>query len=598
MVLCTISRPYYPINNWLKVKFQLLGLICEQSAEYCSYSSTMEDIENLPKELQIRPRCLIALTGLNVETNPFHTYVWKSFSQRQSGDVDALRFINLSFDHPYSKAKPKHASHYEWYQVKGIIKRHWMKKHLEELPAVVIVFFDLESNEPNWSGKVKECARRVELVRSNLISRATKLVVTLLQTRPTNEISGDFNAATRIQELSENCQINVKNIYLLEQSEFMLSSVKRLKDELFGMAHSYYHNAAKRVKAHKSNLTKANQQLSIRHDFKIAFFNELKQDSTLALKQYRQAYNNLVELKVPNAHLLELKIVAGFINFKICQIAFQMHGWDAISQFQRHITIFKNAEGMPELGYEHEAWLAKQYDIFGKLFEEATQFDCQASMSQNAGLYFHEAGRHTINRRKLAMRLCSIELVSNINNTSLTLSPSSLRQSSNLGGVVQLEAESQKQSLTDPTSRDGYDKLPEFFGQRPWRNAGQILETTDPVKEREGIMTLQAKEALVDHSKLIIPLFARASLYFERFGAKRMRSYSTYYIAEEFFRKGEFESALDHYNKIVDDFRRSSWTLLFASISHRIYQCATLLGKNSLVIPTAFELLASCILLN
>ncbi|VDO08377.1 unnamed protein product [Rodentolepis nana] len=529
----------------------------------------MDDIENLPKELQIRPRCLIALTGLAVETNPFHTYVWKCFSRRQSDDVDALRFINLPFDHPYSKAKPKHASHYEWYQVKGIIKRHWMKKHLDELPAVVIVFFDLENNEPNWSEKVKECARHVELVRSNLISRATKLVMTLLQNRPTNEICGDINAQTCIQELSERCQINVKNIYLLEQSEFMLSSVKRLKDELFAMAHSYYHNAAKRVKAHKSNLTKANQQLSVRHDFKIAFFNELRQDSTLALKQYRQAYNNLVELKMPNAHLLELKIVAGFINFKICQIAFQMHGWDAISQFQRHITIFKNAVGMPELAYEHEAWLAQQYDIFGKLFEEAAQTNCQASMSQNAGLYFHEAGRHTINRRALAMRLCSINLIStNINSTSLTLSPSSLHQSSSLGSGVHAGVESPKQSLTDPTSHDGYDELPEFFGQRPWRNPGLTPETTDPMREREGIMRLQAKEAL----KIIIPLFTRASSYYERFGAKRIRSYSTYYIAEEYFRKGEFESALDHYNKIVDDFRRSTWPSLFASISHRIYQ--------------------------
>lgn len=47
---------------------------------------------------------------------------------------------------------------------------------------------------------------------------------------------------------------------------------------------------------------------------------------------------------------------------------------------------------------------------------------------------------------------------------------------------------------------DEFDRLPEFFGQRPWRTAGQNLETTDPAKEREGIAALQAKEALVDHS--------------------------------------------------------------------------------------------------
>lgn len=102
-----------------------------------------------------------------------------------------------------------------------------MKKHLEELPAVVIVFFDLESDDPNWSEKVKECALRVNRVRSNLISRGTKFVVTLLQTRFAGEIGSDINATARIQELSELCQMSIKNIYFLQQSEFMLSLIKR-----------------------------------------------------------------------------------------------------------------------------------------------------------------------------------------------------------------------------------------------------------------------------------------------------------------------------------------------------------------------------------
>ncbi|KAM7535162.1 hypothetical protein Aperf_G00000094289 [Anoplocephala perfoliata] len=509
----------------------------------------MEDIEHLPKELRIKPRCLIALTGLNVETNPFHAHVWKSFSRGQPDNHDALRFINLPLDYPYSKSKPKHSSHYEWYQVKGIIKRHWMKKHLEELPAVVIVFFDLESDDPSWSEKAKEYALRVDRIRSNLISRGTKFVVTLLQTRSTGEIGSDVNATTRIQELSELCHMSIKNIYILQQSEFMLSLIKSLETEIFAMAYNYYHNAAKLVKAHKSNLTKTNQQLLlVRHDFKIAFFDELKQESTLALKQYRQAYNNLVELKVSDAHLLELKVVAGFINFKICQIAFQIHAWDAITQFRRHIDNFKDAIGMPEVAYEHEAWLSKQYEIFGNLFEEATQFNVQATIARHPGFYFHEAGHHAISRRTLAAKLCSSNNVTNRSATSFP--PTSLNQPPNPGAAVsgfavRVGIESLSQTpLISNSPPDGDEKLPEFFGQRAWRNAGQTVETTDPAKEREGILGLQAKEALVDHSELIIPLFARASLYFERYESKRMRNYPTFCIAEEFFRKNEYESAL------------------------------------------------------
>ncbi len=40
-----------------------------------------------------------------------------------------------------------------------------MKKHLDELPAVVAVFFDLDWDDKNLQEKMKECAQRVDLVR-------------------------------------------------------------------------------------------------------------------------------------------------------------------------------------------------------------------------------------------------------------------------------------------------------------------------------------------------------------------------------------------------------------------------------------------------
>ncbi len=63
---------------------------------------------------------------------------------------------------------------------------------------------------------------------------------------------------------------------------------------------------------------------------------------------------------MPDAHLLEFKVVAGFINYKICRIFFQLHASEAIGQFRRHIDFFKPLAGMPELAFEHQAWLSKQ----------------------------------------------------------------------------------------------------------------------------------------------------------------------------------------------------------------------------------------------
>ena len=54
---------------------------------------------------------------------------------------------------------------YEWFLPKGILKRKWMTKHLYELPAVVIIFFDLDWGDPAWNEKKIGCSSRVKAIR-------------------------------------------------------------------------------------------------------------------------------------------------------------------------------------------------------------------------------------------------------------------------------------------------------------------------------------------------------------------------------------------------------------------------------------------------
>lgn len=58
---------------------------------------------------------------------------------------------------------------YEWYIPKGILKTGWMNKHLNLVPALVVVFYELDWDEPQWKEKQSECATRVEIVRSGLL---------------------------------------------------------------------------------------------------------------------------------------------------------------------------------------------------------------------------------------------------------------------------------------------------------------------------------------------------------------------------------------------------------------------------------------------
>ena len=46
---------------------------------------------------------------------------------------------------------------------------------------------------------------------------------------------------------------------------------------------------------------------------------------------------------------------------QICRLSFQASApLDAISQFRKHVDLFKEKVGSPELAFEHSAWLSKQ----------------------------------------------------------------------------------------------------------------------------------------------------------------------------------------------------------------------------------------------
>uniref|UniRef100_A0A0X3PZ16 Trafficking protein particle complex subunit 11 domain-containing protein n=1 Tax=Schistocephalus solidus TaxID=70667 RepID=A0A0X3PZ16_SCHSO len=553
----------------------------------------MEDIEKIPQELQLKPKCLIYLTGLDIDNNHSHASVWKSFSQNRRSDRAPLKFRNVPVDHQYPKTNSK-PSHYEWYLPKGLIKRKWMRKHLDELPAVVAIFFDLEWDEKQWQEKLTECVQRVETVRSNLQSRDSKVVVVLLQKRVPVPVADDINATERAQDLCSRCQLPVKHLFVLQLTGFMFGCITRLETEMHDMASNYYHNAAKRVKSHRTNLNKANHQLLfVRHEFKIAFFDELKQDQNLALKHYRQAYNNLLELRVHDLHILEVKVIAGFINYKICRLFFQLQASESIAQFRRHIEFFTNLVGMPELAFEHEAWLSKQFEVFGELFDDATRLSVNPLLTQHPGLYYQEAARHTEARRRLALTLCQPEDSASaepgdLAPTSLPIPDRLGKQSTSPGSVVRVSPAPQPPA---PLPADSLTTTTEFYGQRPWRRPGHNLDVTDPAQERKGIRFAQANEAAVVHSNLIIPLLACACRYFERYKACRMKLYPAFAIAEEYLRKEDYENALSQYSKVIEEFRSGDWSLLFTSVCSRLFECSWKVGNHVLSVSSALELL-------
>ncbi len=53
----------------------------------------------------------------------------------------------------------------ESYVPRGILKTNWMRKHMQEVAAVVVLFMDLDWNDLSWAEKKIELQSKVESVR-------------------------------------------------------------------------------------------------------------------------------------------------------------------------------------------------------------------------------------------------------------------------------------------------------------------------------------------------------------------------------------------------------------------------------------------------
>lgn len=146
------------------------------------------------------------------------------------------------------------------------------------------------------------------------------------------------------------------------------------------------------------------------------------------------------------------------------------HPLDAIEQFRKHIDIFKVKIGPSDLNFEHSAWLAKQFQTMGELFEDAFKQEyVNAVQTQHPGFYYHSSATHTIQRR-----IHFTELLKNKNFTF------------------------KQYSSENPSPIELLNNL-EYFGQRPWRQGNKAIEIVDQNREAEALtclIELESKENL------------------------------------------------------------------------------------------------------
>ncbi|PAA71315.1 hypothetical protein BOX15_Mlig008345g2, partial [Macrostomum lignano] len=510
-----------------------------------------------PEQLTEKPVGLVALTGLDVERNPSHKAILDTFSQHRKPDRLPLRFVRNAVDHEYPKCKTKRTS-YEWYIPKGILKCGWLRKHLVLVPSLVVVFFDLDWDDPQFREKQIECASRVRVVRECLAGRLTSVAVVLLQRKPALPLEEDLSAKERAPSLCSACDLNPNHLFVLVQTEHLYGYIIRLESAFFDLSQNYYHQEARRVKSHRDNLNKISHQLLfVRHQFKVAFYNELKQDQAAALKHYKECYTHILDLRLHEKHILETKVIAGFVNYKICKLLFQKNAMDAIKQFKAFTDYFKDRVGMMELAFEHYSWLSKQNELFGELFNEAVKLGLSAVQMQHPGIYFQEAARHAIMRKTHSQKLCRF--------VDLSDRPNPLADLNNL----------------------------DFYGQRPWRQGNQSFDPPDYGKERDGIQALQNEELKVDLSAQIISLLGNAVRYFKKYKSPRTKQQLYVQMSEEHYNAKQYSECLSCLVAVLDDYRREGWWTILTCILQLCLRAAYAIAAPQPYVHACLELMNS-----
>ncbi|EDW50298.1 GM14549 [Drosophila sechellia] len=514
------------------------------------------DATALPSELLVTPQPLVGFCGLDTARVSVHKAVWEAFSgslQRKAADRAAVQYKLLPPNYEFPVAKPKRAS-YEWYHPKGILKRNWMLKHLHVLPSVVVLFQDMEWNDLQWTEKQVQCAAIVQALKNALQERNTRLCLVLLQRAAPLPPGEDLLAAERAASLTNACGITSKMLFILPHTEHLTGYALRLESAFLDMAQSYYALMSKRIRNHRDQLTAAHTSLKIRHQFKLGFVAEMRQDFSTGQKHYFQAYANLDEIRINDGNCLEIKTLAGFLNYKICRLMFKLKTpRDAINQFIIHVDKYKSRVGFKDLAFEHHAWLSTQHSVFAELFCEAIKNGLPALQTQHPGIYYHKAAEFVMKRRDAALEAYA---------------------------AMQASSEATPTPIQNPLSL-----YTEFFGIR-------AVKTGDLVAEQQANMQLCDQERSYNHSAGIIALLSQAMAQFKIYKCLRFRKKLAIDMAEEYLKSGDHAKALTLYSLMLPDYRQEKWATIFTDVLLKTLRCALLSGSVADYIACSLEALS------
>ncbi|KAL6050118.1 Trafficking protein particle complex subunit 11, variant 2 [Balamuthia mandrillaris] len=518
-----------------------------------------------PEELKEDPVPVVSLVG----AKKYHAALQKNLSVVPSLFDEGQRpiFYILSSEReeglPKKKKQKSVAPSVVMDDQPGILKSNWMYKNSRVIPAVVVFIFSEWANEKKWKEKEPEFCAFLEKAKTKLRSRNIKTLVALVQ-RTHSEIIDE-----RLNGFRKRADLDAKKIVFLTKTD-MAESAKRLEKAVQVLAAIHYRELSHRKKKQKEKLNKAVQKsLLVRYSFEIGFFAEFRSDTKGALKYYTEAYKNIGAITDDRLRMMEVKIVADYINFKLCKLQFQAkNAYNAVNQFEKHIHAFRPSIGAAEKEYEHWAWVSRQYQVFGELLEKNPSLASVEDRKFFPGFYYQASARYAIDRKNVAKKLCEpirgSPLYTQYQDT----------ESFSLVGI-------------DHSRQKYVGQVPAVFQNHPLESGAQSKVPS----EMDQLYRSLVQELRVDHASLIISLLTKAYTHYKRISSSRVMLQLASLMAHQYLASGKYQDAKDFFDHIAKNYRNEKWWQLLTFTLDSAAQCALQMGLTKDFVEYALELL-------
>ncbi|RCN34441.1 hypothetical protein ANCCAN_19711, partial [Ancylostoma caninum] len=164
---------------------------------------------------------------------------------------------------------------------KGILRRDWPLKYIERVPALIVLFLDLDWDHSSWLEKKTEAESKCASLRASA-GQASRIAVVLLQQRSVPTSGDDPLATERAHELCQICHLTPRQLFVVPMLGDLTGYVSKLESAFHELAQGFYQQKLKTIRAR--SIPNNSPALVVRQLFKLAFLSELRQDTHTAYR--------------------------------------------------------------------------------------------------------------------------------------------------------------------------------------------------------------------------------------------------------------------------------------------------------------------------